>query len=104
MQVKLDDEVLFEIDERMIALFAHDIEDPISDIKRRLRWVIEHKCDQCFSRMEKEYMEVIRNDPSIESLPKDKRALVDMIVKHPNYKNRAQREKESKEKENGKPV
>lgn len=101
MQVKLDDEILFEIDERMIALLAHDLEDPISDIKRRLHWVIEHKCDQCLSRMEKEYRVVLEEDPSIEFLPKDKRALCDMILKHPRYKNRATREKEDQD---GKPV
>jgi len=37
MQVKLDDEVLFEIDDRMINLMGHDLLDPIPDIKRRLR-------------------------------------------------------------------
>jgi hypothetical protein len=37
MLVKIDDEVIFEIDERMVKLIAHDIEDPITDIKRRLR-------------------------------------------------------------------
>lgn len=95
MQVKLDDEVLFEIDERMVNLIAHDIIDPIPDIKRRLRWVIEHKCDQCYVRMKDQWMEKLMADPKVDSIPANKQKFVDMILSHPEYKNRAQREKES---------
>lgn len=95
MKVKLDDEVLFEIDERMVKLIAHDIIEPLEDIKRRLRYIIEHKCDQCFARLQKEWLEKLSNDPSIDSIPSKKAAFVDLVLAHPEYKNRSQREKES---------
>ena len=101
MQVKLDDEVIFEIDDMMISLLEHEIINPVEDIKRRLRWIIEHKCDQCYARMEEEYKSILINDPDILHFPKSKREMAKLIVSHKDYKNRAQREKEAVEKQNG---
>jgi hypothetical protein len=98
MLVKIDDEVLFEIDERMIKLIAHDIEDPIPDIKRRLRWIIEHKCDRCFDRMKQEWTAEGPDGQSklaklgVAAIPTNKRDLADLIMSHPTYMNRVQRE------------
>ncbi len=99
MKVKLEDEVLYEIDERMIKLISHDIIDPIAHIKHLLRYFVQHKCDQCFARLESEYIPKLREDPSITVLPIDKRQLADLIFSHPSYKNRADREKEAAEKD-----
>jgi len=96
MKVKLDDEVLFEIDERMVKLLAHDLIDPIEEIKRRLRYIIEHKCDQSYERMKSEYVPQFEVDPAIDSIPSKKAALVDFILAHPSYKNRVQRETQGK--------
>jgi len=92
MQVKLDDEVLFEIDERMVKLLAHDLLDPIAEIKRRLRYIIEHKCDQTFDRMHKEYKDKLDQDPDVKMLPKGKAEMCDLIMSRPYYCNRADRE------------
>lgn len=92
MKIKLDYEVLFEIDERMIKLFAHDLLDPIEEIKRRIRYAIEHKCDRIYERLEKEWIPKLREDPKVDSLPKSKTALCDLIFSRQDYKNRAQRE------------
>ena len=93
MQVKLDNEVIFEIDDRMVKLLAHDLLDPIGEIKRRLRYIIEHKCDQSYERMKAEYMPKFEVDPSITTIPSKKTTLADFIMAHPSYKNRSQREK-----------
>lgn len=101
MQVKLDDEVLFEIDERMIRLLSHDLVDPVAEIKRRLRWIIEHKCDRCFDRLSSEWLAQEENGQSkianagVASLPTDKRAFVDLVQALPSYKTRAQREEDA---------
>ena len=97
MKVKLDDEVIFEIDERMLKLIAHDILDPIPDIKSRLRWVIEHKCDRCFERLKTEWIESADGSSKLEkcgvkSIPTNKRDFCDLIFSLPEYKNRKQRE------------
>src|SRR5437868_2535160 len=92
MKVYLDNEALMEIDEVTLTLLGHDLIDPVEEIKRRLKWVIEHKCDQCYERMEKEWMPKLRADPTIESIPKSKRDLIKLITKHRDYKSRLERE------------
>lgn len=94
MKVMLDDEVLYEIDDRMIALIAHDVEDPIAHIKHLLRYFVQHKCDQCFQRMEKEYIDVLRNDDIVKSIPKSRTEFVDLVTSRKDYKNRKQRKLE----------
>jgi len=95
MQVKLDNEVLFDIDATMLKILGNDLADPIGEIKRRLKWVIEHKCDQCFDRLEKEWMEKLRKDPQISYIPKSKQELASLIFSRPSYKNKAAKEKEA---------
>ncbi len=94
MQVKLDDEIIFEIDDLMIKLLANDLLDPISEIKRRLQYIIEHKCDRCYERMHQEWTKKFSEDPNITSIPSKKRDFVNAVVSHPKYKNRIQRDSE----------
>ena len=102
MLVKLDDEVLFEIDERMMKLLAHDLLDPVEEIKRRLRWVIEHKCDRCFERMSEEWTrpdekgETKLSKSGRTAIPTNRRGLADVILSHPGYKNRVAREEDAR--------
>lgn len=96
MKVKIDDEVIFEIDNRMIKLFAHETLDPIQEIKRRLRWVIEHKCDQCFERLINEWTKSTDGPSKLEKcgvtyIPTNKQQLCDLIFSCRDYKNRSQR-------------
>lgn len=96
MKVKLDDEVLFEIDERMVKLLAHDLLDPMGEIKRRLQWVIEHKCERCFERIKQEWTDNTSGPSKLEqtgvtSIPVRKTDLVDLIFSLPEYKNRQAR-------------
>lgn len=94
MKVKLNDEVIFEIDERMVKLLANDVLDPINEIKRRLQYIIEHKCDMIYERLEKEWLPKLREDKKITSIPTSKTALCDLIFSRPDYKNRSQRDDE----------
>ena len=95
MDVKLDDEILFSIDDIMLKLLAHDLDDPIEEIKRRLKYIIEHKCDMCFQRLNDEYLPKLENDPDIHSIPKSKRDRVNLICQLPYYKNKQQRNNQS---------
>jgi len=92
MQVKLDDEVLFEIDDLMVNLLAHDLLDPIQEIKRRLKYIIDHKCDQCYERMRLEWTQKFTNDPNMTSVPTKKADFVNLVLTHPDYKNRVERD------------
>ena len=63
-------------------------------MKRRLEWVLKHKAERCYARFEKEWLEKLRSDPSVSSIPSDKKAFVEMVTSRPDYKNRSEREKE----------
>lgn len=67
------------------------------DLKRRLKWVIEHKIDRCFTRMFEHWMPIFREDPTYSTVPTDKKEFVALVLAHPQYKNRSQLDKEKEE-------
>ena len=96
MKIKVDDEEIFEIKEwhkkvMQNDLFTEGFED---DVKRRLSWVIQHKIEQCYERLRKEWMPKLEAQ-GIESIPLDRETFVNLITSHPEYKNRSQREREN---------
>ena len=98
MKIKLDDEEIYKLEEWEKKLFLHDIprESWEEDIKRRLEWVLRHKCQQCYKRMVEEWLPILQADPEVKSIPADKQALVEMIIARPDYKDRSARDKEDK--------
>lgn len=92
MQLKLDDEVLIEIDEHMLKLLAHSLKDPIADLKERLCSVIQDECYCCYEHIKAEWFQKLIEDPSVLSIPSDKNKFVELVFEHPKYKNRKQRE------------
>lgn len=92
MKLKLDEEILMDIEVWMISLMAYDLIDPLEDIKRRLKYIIQYKCDQCFNRLEQDWMPVLREDPTVEHIPKSKRDFVNLVISRADYKNRLQKE------------
>ena len=101
MKVQVDGKELYEILPWEIQLLENDLLSEIlqSDCERRLEWVLKHKIDQCWLRFEKEWMEKLRADPQVSSIPVDKEAFVNLVMARPDYKNRSQRELERKETE-----
>lgn len=93
MKVKVNEEQIFELEQWEKDVIANDIasEDLDADLKRRLEWVLKHKVEQCYNRFEKEWLEKLRNDPSVESIPKTKKGFVEMVIARPDYKNRSQK-------------
>ena len=85
MKVYLDDEEVFEITQRDLTLLAHSLLDVKDEIKRRLKWVITHKCEQVFLEFDKEWTEKLRNDSSVASLPKLKEDFISVVIARPDY-------------------
>jgi hypothetical protein len=97
MKIQVDDELLFELAQWELDIIANDINasDLDADLKRRLEWVLRHKIDQCFDRLEKEWMPKLRADPSVKSIPIDKQAFAEMIFARPDYQDRTTRDRKS---------
>lgn len=96
--VKLDDKVLFEITDSDLALLANNHVNPQAEIERRLRWVIEHHCEQCYERLKNEWFPKLLCDPEVASIPKSKEEFVKLVRSCKEYKNRKEREDALKEK------
>jgi len=94
MKVQINGEQIFELAEWEKNVIKNDIhaDDFEADMKRRLEWVLKHKVDQCYERFEKEWLEKLRADPSVESIPKSKEAFVALVKSRPEYKDKAARE------------
>ena len=96
MKLYVDDEQIFELLPWQEAVIKNDIleHEFVEDMKRRARYIWEHKFERCYERFQKEWIEKLRSDPSITSFPTDKQAFVNMVISRPDYKNRDARETE----------
>jgi hypothetical protein len=94
MKVKIDDEEFFEITEIKKKVIKNDIPDDIfdEDIKRRIKYVIDHKYEQCLERLKKEWIPKLKNS-GIESIPLNDDEFSELVFSQKEYKNRSEREK-----------
>ena len=98
MKVQVNGEQIFELAEWEKDVIKNDIhaDDFDADMKRRLEWVLRHKAEQCYIRFEKEWLEKLRSDPSVQSIPKSKEAFVALVMSRPDYKDRKGKDAEAK--------
>jgi hypothetical protein len=97
MKIKVDEQEIFELAEWEKKVIQHDIPTEIfeDDMKRRLQYILKHKAEQCFERFQKEWLEKLRKDPSVETIPTSKEAFVNLVTERSDYKNRSAREAEA---------
>lgn len=94
MQIKVDDELIFELSEIQKKVIQNDIPSEIfdEDMKRRLKWILfDEKYSRCFDRLKKEW------EPKLiasgyKQLPFDPDEFAELVFSQPNYMNRSQRE------------
>jgi len=68
------------------------LENDLLDIEQWVRDAIIGKINNCKKRMIREWHPKLMADPAITMLPATEDGLVDVIIAHSDYKNRAQRE------------
>ena len=96
MKISIDGVPFFEILDIHKKIICDDVNSDIvdADIKRRLQWVIEHKCSFNMERLKNFWVAKFKAE-GIESLPTDDLKLAEMIFAHPDYKDAKQRQEES---------
>ena len=96
MKVLVDGEKVVELEDWEKIVIKNDIPEEIfnEDMKRRVSWALKHKLENCFHRFQKEWIEKLRNDPLISSIPNNKKEFVEMVCARSDYKNRSQRDEE----------
>ena len=97
MKISVDGVDLLTLSETQKKVIQNEIKSEIfdADIKRRIEWVITHKYDQCFKKLKAEW------DPKlaaagVESIPTNKDAFAQLVFQQPGYRDRKNRDLESK--------
>jgi len=92
MKISIDDQELFTISETQKKVIKNDIQEEIfdEDMKRRIKYIIMHKYEQCFDRLKKEWEPKLAQVMS--SIPTNADELAELIFSQPDYKNRSKRE------------
>lgn len=95
MKFFVDNDEVFELSETKKSVIKNDINSDIflDDTKRRVKWVIEHKYEQCFKRLKSEWEPKLASK-GVQYIPTDPDAFAELVFSQSDYKNRAQRDLE----------
>lgn len=93
--VKVNNIEIFQISDIQEKLLEHDLLEIDNEINRRMQYIIDHKCDQCFKRMKEQWVDSGKLEGlGVSSIPTNRDELVTLITARPEYKNRETREAE----------
>lgn len=98
MKISVNDIEHFTLSEIQKKVIQNDIPSDIfeADMKRRLKWVlIDEKFTKCMERLRKEWEPKFKEE-GVTLLPTDDDAFASMVFAHPHYKDRSQRDQDSK--------
>jgi len=92
MKFKVNDEEVFELNDTKKKVICHDInaDEFDADMKRRVKYIIEHKYEQCMKRLKEEWMPKLRQ-AGIQHVPLDDDAFAELVFQRPEYKDRKAR-------------
>lgn len=93
MKVKVDNTEIFELKEWEKDVIKNDVksEEFEADMKRRLEWVLKHKVERCYERLQKEWTPKLKIR-GIVSIPANPESFLALVKSQIDYKNRSQRE------------
>jgi len=99
MKIKIDDRVIFELDDIKKAIFKDIIfeEDFESEIERLVKWVLEHNLSNITRSLREKWMPLL-GEMGIDSIPTSDEGFARVIFKHKSYKNRSKRDKKFPDK------
>lgn len=92
MKISVNDQEILTLTETQKDVIRHDIPTELfdEDMKRRVRYILVHKYEQCFKRLKKEWDEKLRQN-GVAMIPTDPEAYAQLVFSQPNYQNRSQR-------------
>ncbi len=92
--VKVDGQDFFEISEVTKKLLKSSVAKNCCCVewsKEQLKYILTHKYERCMERLRREWEPKL---VGLKQLPTDDDAFAELVFKHPEYKNRSDREKE----------
>ena len=95
MKISVDDKELYTLSETKKRVLMNDISSEIfeSDMKRRLQWVLMHKWENCFKALKEEWEPKLKAS-GVKSFPANEDEFALMVFAHPDYQDRAARDKQ----------
>jgi hypothetical protein len=95
MKFKVDDTTVFELNDVKQDVLKNDIhsDEFDEDIKRRVKYIIEHKYEQSFKRMKDEWEPKLKSS-GVKSIPLDEDEFAQLVFSQPAYKDRKARDLE----------
>jgi len=95
MKISVDDKELYTLTETQKKVIRNEIPEDIfvSDMERRLKWVLMHKYEQCFKKLKAEW-DTKFHENNVKSVPTHPDEYAQLVFSQPNYKNRSQKDKE----------
>jgi len=93
--VKVDDKDCFEISEVTKKLLKSCVAKDCCCVewcKEKLKWILMHKYENCMEQLRREWEPKLLAE-GVKEFPVDDDAFAELVFKHPEYKNRSEREK-----------
>jgi len=93
MKISVDNKEVFALNDTKKKVMKHVLYEEIfvSDMERRVRYIIETKYKACMERLKAEWIPKLKEN-KVSSVPLDDDALAELIFSQPGYKNRSQRD------------
>lgn len=86
--------ISIEFTDQDLAILEDSLLDPLAWFERDA----SEKLANCKSRLKEFWLKKFEKEKAVESIPTAETALLDLIFGQPDYKNRAKRDKEEKDK------
>ena len=98
MKIKVNNVDLFELTETQKKVIKNEIPSEIfeEDMKRRLKYILMHKYEQCFKKLKSEWEPKLIAQGA-ETIPAQPDKFAELIFERSDYKNRSARDAENKE-------
>lgn len=97
MQIKVNNKQVLELSQIQKQIIQNDIDEDEfeADMERRVAWVLEHKLEQCYARLKKEW------EPKLiaagaTSLPTSPEEFAQLVFSKQEYKSRKQKKVDEK--------
>ncbi len=99
MKIQINGKKVFELTETQKKVIQNDIAAEIfdKDMEKRIKWVLQHKYEQCFKKLKQEWEPKLKN--RVESFPTNDKEFCQLVFEQEDYESRSQRDEKSKKKE-----
>lgn len=95
MKFNVDDETIYELNETKQNVIKNEIhsDEFNEDIKRRVKYIVDHKYEQCFKRLKAEWEPKLKAS-GVKSIPLDNDEFAQLVFAQSAYKDRKTRDTE----------